>query len=45
MKEQTPLGRLGTPEDVTGAVLFLASDSASYITGGTIAINGGLRMD
>lgn len=45
LKKQTPLGRLGTPEDVTGAVLFLASDSASYITGETIAINGGLRMD
>jgi len=45
LKKQTPLGRLGQPEDVVGAVLFLSSDSASYITGETIAINGGLRMD
>ena len=45
LKEMTPLGFLGQPEDVAGAVLFLASDSASYITGETIAVNGGLRMD
>ena len=45
LKKQTPLRRLGQPEDVAGAVLFLASDSASYITGETISINGGLRMD
>ncbi len=45
IKKQTPLGRLGQPEDVSGAVLFLVSDSASYITGETIAVNGGLRMD
>jgi 3-oxoacyl-[acyl-carrier protein] reductase len=45
LKKQTPLGRHGQPQDVSGAVLFLASDSASYITGETIAVNGGLRMD
>ena len=45
LKKATPLGRLGQPEDIAGTVLFLASDSASYITGATIAINGGLRMD
>lgn len=36
--------RLGLPEDVSGAVSFLASDSASYITGQTIHINGGMLM-
>ncbi|MDO9464713.1 MAG: 3-oxoacyl-ACP reductase family protein [bacterium] len=45
LKSQTALGRLGQPEDIAGSVLFLASDSASYITGETISINGGLRMD
>ncbi len=42
--KRTPLGRLGTPEDVAGAILFLISDSASFITGATIDINGGLAM-
>jgi 3-oxoacyl-[acyl-carrier protein] reductase len=45
LKKQIPLARLGQSEDVVGAVLFLVSDSASYVTGETIAINGGLRMD
>jgi 2-dehydro-3-deoxy-D-gluconate 5-dehydrogenase len=36
-----PEGRIGTPEDVTGAVLFLASKEASYITGTTIVVDGG----
>lgn len=39
---RTPLGRLGEPGDVTGAVQFLASDAASFITGTTIVIDGGL---
>jgi len=39
-----PLGRLGTPEDVAGAVRFLVSPAASYITGVTIDVNGGYRM-
>jgi 3-oxoacyl-[acyl-carrier protein] reductase len=41
---QTPLGRNGTAEDVAKAVLFLASDAASFITGEYIAVNGGLYM-
>ena len=45
LKKATPLGYLGQPEDIAGSVLFLASDSAAYITGATIAVNGGLRMD
>jgi NAD(P)-dependent dehydrogenase (short-subunit alcohol dehydrogenase family) len=39
---RTPLGRLGTPDDVAGAVVFLASDEASFITGAVIDVNGGL---
>lgn len=39
-----PLGRLGEPRDVADAILFLASDLASYITGATIDVNGGLLM-
>lgn len=40
-----PLGRIGTPEDVAKAVLFLASEDASYITGEILDVNGGLLMD
>lgn len=39
-----PLGRMGTPEDVAGAVLFLVSDEASYITGQVINVDGGMVM-
>lgn len=42
MIERVPLGRVGKPEDVAGAVSFLCSQDASYITGHTISINGGL---
>ncbi len=42
--ERVPAGRLGTPEDVAAAVAFLASDGASYITGQTIHVNGGMAM-
>ncbi len=45
LTKMTALGRLGQPRDVAGAVLFLASDAAAYITGDNIAVNGGLRMD
>jgi 3-oxoacyl-[acyl-carrier protein] reductase len=38
-----PLGRYGRREDVTDACLFLASDRASYITGQTLLINGGVQ--
>ena len=41
---QTPLGRLGGPEEVAEAVLFLASESARYITGANLHVNGGLVM-
>ncbi|HZN19475.1 MAG TPA: SDR family NAD(P)-dependent oxidoreductase [Micromonosporaceae bacterium] len=39
---KTALGRLGTPDEVAGAVLWLASDLASYVTGATIAVDGGI---
>lgn len=42
--ERTPLRREGTPEDVAEAVLFLASDRASYLSGEILQINGGLGM-
>ena len=41
---QIPAGRLGRPSDIAAAVLFLASDEASFITGQTINVNGGLVM-
>jgi NAD(P)-dependent dehydrogenase (short-subunit alcohol dehydrogenase family) len=40
----TPLGRLGTPEDVAGAIAFLASDRASFITGDVLHICGGSQL-
>ena len=39
-----PLGRFGRPEDVAYAVCFLASEQASFITGATLDVNGGLLM-
>jgi 3-oxoacyl-[acyl-carrier protein] reductase len=40
-----PLGRAGTPEDIAGVVGFLASPAASYVTGTTVHVNGGMFMD
>lgn len=40
--KRTPLGRLGTPEDVLGSVLFLLSDAAKFITGQVLVIDGGI---
>jgi 3-oxoacyl-[acyl-carrier protein] reductase len=41
LKEETPLGRLGTPDDVANSILFLASDKADFITGQVLSPNGG----
>ncbi|MBI3556408.1 MAG: SDR family oxidoreductase, partial [Deltaproteobacteria bacterium] len=40
--KRIPLGRVGTPEEVAGAVAFLCSPDATYITGHTLSVNGGL---
>ena len=42
--DETPLGRMGTPRDVAAAVLFLASDSAGFVTGQIIGVDGGLAV-
>ena len=44
LADQVPAGRLGTPEEVAAAVVFLASPTASYITGAILSIDGGLGM-
>ena len=42
LKDETPLERLGTPEDVAGAAVFLASPAAAFITGQVLSVNGGI---
>jgi len=44
MKTATPLGRFGDPGDIAGAVRFLCSDEASFITGSVLVVDGGLGM-
>ena len=44
LNEQIPLGRIGNVKDIAYAVAFLASDEASYITGQTLAVDGGMVM-
>jgi len=45
MRRSVPLGRIGTPDDLTGAISFLASDDAAYVTGQVISVSGGLTMN
>ena len=44
LKEETPLNKIGTPEDIAGAVAFLASSDADFITGHDLAVNGGMNI-
>lgn len=44
LKRGIPLGRLGEPEDIAGAVAFMVSDDAGFITGQTLSVSGGLTM-
>jgi len=43
LAQQNPIGRIGQPDDLANAMAFLASEDAGYITGQTIAVNGGIR--
>jgi 3-oxoacyl-[acyl-carrier protein] reductase len=42
MRGRTPLGRMGKPEDIANAYLWLASDAASFVTGAVISVDGGV---
>lgn len=44
LKEKTPLGKLGDPEDIANAYLFLVSDQAKYVTGTVLSVDGGLVL-
>ncbi|RDY60800.1 beta-ketoacyl-ACP reductase [Flagellimonas nanhaiensis] len=44
LEEKTPVGRMGTPEDIANAYLFLSSDEANFINGAVLSVDGGLVM-
>ena len=44
IETRTPMGRWGQPEELGGAVVFLASNEAGYVTGQTLHVNGGMAM-
>ena len=41
---KVPAGRLGTPDDIAAAAVYLASNEAAYVTGQTLHVNGGMAM-
>ena len=45
LSQQIPLGRLGSPEDIAAAVVYLASPGGAYVTGATLHVNGGMFMN
>ena len=44
-RRSIPLGRIGQPDDLPGAILFFASDDAAYVTGQVLSVSGGLTMN
>jgi 3-oxoacyl-[acyl-carrier protein] reductase len=44
LTESIPLGRIGKPEDVAAAVVYLAAEEAAWVTGATLHVNGGMAM-
>jgi 3-oxoacyl-[acyl-carrier protein] reductase len=44
MRQLSPLGRIGTPDDIAHAILYLASDAAGFVTGQVLRPNGGVSM-
>ena len=44
MLQSVPLGRTGTPADIAGLVVYLASDASAYVTGQTVSVDGGFHM-
>ena len=44
MRDKTPVGRLGKPEEIASAYLFLASDEAAFINGTVLSVDGGITI-